>query len=343
MKWKNGAMAMVGIAALLGGAAVFKMLAPNRYGLPEIEVVEPGASGRRIANDGLFGNFFPASGGSASTTSGTGFDPGPHAAVLLLGGSEGGLGGGTHHMALALQKEGFAVFQLAYFGAPGQTDALERIPLELFDRGLDWLKAQPGVDPTRIAVMGASKGAEAALLVASRRPDLRAAVVGMPTSVAWNGVNWASGGQSQYASWTASGREVATMPFGDWNQAEGIISVYRTVEDPAQQAKAKSAAIPVERARAAVLLVCGEAETMWPACPMARQVVARSTARSGPPVTVLGYEDAGHFVFGPPIARDHPFYARLDAYGGSVEGNAAARADSWPRVIAFLKQAMAAS
>lgn len=331
MKWKNGLMAAAGIAALLGGAAVFKAFAPERYGLPEIEVLPPGATGERISGGGLFGNYFPASG------------PGPRTAVLLLGGSEGGLGGGTHFTALALQKEGFAVLHLAYFGAPGQTDALERIPLELFDQGLDWLKAQPEVDPARITVMGASKGAEAALLVASRRPDLSAVVAGMPTSVAWNGVNWASGGQSEHASWTTGGLEVATMPFGDWNQAEGIISVYRTVEDPAQQAAAPRAAIPVERARAAVLLVCGEAETMWPACPMARQVAARSRARSGPPVTVLAYRDAGHFVFGPPIGRDHPFYPRLGTYGGSVEGNAAARADSWPKVVAFLRQVEARS
>lgn len=332
MKPKNLIAAAAGMIALLGAAALFKNLAPDRYGLPEIELLSPGPTGERIEEGELFGNFFPSLASS-----------GPQPAVLLLGGSEGGLGGGAHHMALALQQEGFVVFHLAYFGAPGQADALERVPLELFDKGLDWLKGQPDVDPARIAVMGASKGAEAALLVASRRPDLVAVVAGMPTSVAWNGVNWASGGQSERASWTADGKEVPTMPFGDWNQAEGIISVYRTVEDPAQHAAAARAAIPVERAGAGVLLVCGEAETMWPACPMARQVAARTRARSGPEVTVLAYKDAGHFVFGPPIARDHPIYPRLGAYGGSAQGNAAARADSWPKVMAFLRRAMAAT
>lgn len=329
MSWKNGVMVTAGLAALLGGAALFKSLAPARYGLPGIELLAPGATGARIAQRDLFGNYFPARG------------TGPHPAVLLLGGSEGGLGGGAHHMALALQKEGFAVLHLAYFGAPRQGDALEHIPLERFDHGLEWLKTRPGVDPQRIAVMGASKGAEAALLVASRRADLRAVVAGMPTSVAWNGVNWASGGQSKRASWTAGGKGVPAMPFGDWDQADGIISVYRTVTDPARHADAARAAIPIERARAEMLLVCGEAETMWPACPMARQLAARSKVRSGPAVTVLAYKDAGHFVFGPPIARDHPFYSRLGAYGGSVAGNAAARADGWPRVVAFLRRALA--
>lgn len=54
-------------------------------------------------------------------------------------------------------------------------------------------------------------------------------------------------------------------------------------------------------------------------------------------------KDAGHFVFGPPIARDHRFYPRLGEYGSSMEGNAAAHADSWPKVVAFLRRAFAQS
>jgi hypothetical protein len=127
------------------------------------------------------------------------------------------------------------------------------------------------------------------------------------------------------------------MPFASWDPVEGVISVYRSVEDPNQKDAAARAAIPIEQAQAATLLVCGEAETMWPACPMARNVQTRSQARSGPPVTVLAYADAGHLLFGPPIPKNASFYANLGQYGGSVEGNAAARVDSWPRVLAFLK------
>lgn len=152
-------------------------------------------------------------------------------------------------MALALQPEGFSVLQMAYFGAPGQPVALERIPLELFDKGLDWLKAQPDVDQRKIAALGASKGAEAALLVATRRPDLRAVVAGMPTSVVWKGINWASDGQSPYSSWTVADQEIPTMPYSLWNPAEGIISVYRSVEDPSLSEQADNAAIPIEQAQ----------------------------------------------------------------------------------------------
>lgn len=319
----------IGLAVVVGlfvaGAAAFQFLVPANFWMPEIEVAEPGPTGVRVAGNGLFGNYFPARG------------EGRHPAILLLGGSEGGLARGVQKMAQSLQAEGFSVLHLGYFGVPGTPDSLERIPLEVFDRGIAWLVAQPGVDGDRVALVGGSKGAEAVLLAATRNDRLRAVVAGMPTSVVWKGINWSRGGQSPYSSWTSGGVELPTMPYAGWNMSDGIISVYRSVENPALRADAERAAIPIERARAALLLVCGEAETMWPACPMSRLIEARAAKRGGPRVQVLAYRDAGHLLFGPPIPQTNSFYENLDMFGGTVEGNAAARIDSWPRVIAFLK------
>ena len=115
------------------------------------------------------------------------------------------------------------------------------------------------------------------------------------------------------------------MPFSSWNASYGIISVYRTIEDPTQRANADRASIPIERASARIMLVCGEAETMWPACPMSRVLVERSAERSGPSISVLAYQDAGHFIFGSALTPGAAFYDRLDMFGGSVKGNATAR------------------
>lgn len=325
MRRRFGRRIAVIAVLLVAAAAAFPFLVPVSFWMPEVEVREPGPTGLRVDRDGLFGNYYPARGA------------GPHPGVLLLGGSEGGLNSGVRQMALVLQAEGFSVLQLGFFGVPGTPADLERIPLERFDRGLDWLAVQPGVDAQRLALMGASKGAEAALLVASRNPRLRAVVAGVPSSVVWSGINWSRGGQSLHSSWTVGGKELATMPYGQWSMSEGIISVYRSVEDPGKHALAERAAIPIERARASVMLVCGEAETMWPSCPMSRALAARSGQRGGPRVEILSYRDGGHLVFGPPVPRTSPFYNRLDMFGGTVEGNAGARIDSWPRAVAFLK------
>ena len=79
----------------------------------------------------------------------------------MLGGSEGGLGAGAARVARAIAEHGYAVLQLAYFGAPGLPKQLQLIPLEYFKTAIDWLAAQPGVDPRR---MGCK-----ALLLAERR------------------------------------------------------------------------------------------------------------------------------------------------------------------------------
>lgn len=62
---------------------------------------------------------------------------------------------------------------------------------------------------------------------------------------------------------------------------------------------------------------------------MARQIEQRVTCAN-----LARHADAGHAVFGLPMALDDP---RLTAQGGTPKGAAAARADSWQKAIAFLK------
>ena len=59
-------------------------------------------------------------------------------------------------------------------------------------------------------------------------------------------------------------------------------------------------------------------------------------------VTHLAYADAGHAVFGAPVRADTPGLERVLSVGGTIEGLVAARADGWPRVLAFLKDTLAA-
>ena len=106
--------------------------------------------------------------------------PGP--GVLLLGGSEGGLNGSLPASLLA--SHGYPALDLAYFAEPGLPQELKDIRLEYFQRALKWLGSQPAVDPERIVILGASRGAKAALPVASTYPDLAHGVIAyVPSSV----------------------------------------------------------------------------------------------------------------------------------------------------------------
>ena len=82
-------------------------------------------------------------------------------------------------VAPPLHAAGFAVL-LIDARCHGDSDDEDFTSLPRFaediETGLDWLKQQPGVDSARLAVMGHSVGAGAALLCAARRTDVRAVV-----------------------------------------------------------------------------------------------------------------------------------------------------------------------
>src|SRR4029079_12047523 len=112
---------------------------------------------------------------------------GPYPGVLVLGGSDGGI---PEYFLRLPVPEGFACLALAYFATPDTQPALVEVPLERIERGLRWMLAQPAVAARygRIAVVGASKGGELALLVAATSPDLVGPVVAYtPSAVVWAG------------------------------------------------------------------------------------------------------------------------------------------------------------
>lgn len=329
-RWRTPLLVTVVLGAAMAGLA-FSGLGghPEPIPAPPVELASPGPTGVRLEEAGLLGNYFPAPDRGGSVP-----------AILLLGGSEGGLSVGMVRMALALQAEGYSVLQLAYHRALGVSPTLEEVPLELFDRAIAWLARQPGVAPGAIGVVGISKGAEAALLVASRNGRVRAVIAGQPSSVAWPGVNWDRLGQPARASWSAAGQPVPVMPFGAMGMGGGALALY--TNGLSQRKRYRDAIIPIERARAAILLPCGGRDTLWPSCTMAQQVRARAEAgTAGPRVTVLEAPDAGHASFGLPMPADSPNLHYLAMFGGSVAANQAARVHSWAQALAFLRAELA--
>ncbi len=204
MGWKRKAGIGCGLIVLLLVAAVGAAFYFRLF-VPAVQVAEPGPTGRRVGDDGLLGNYYPGRGA------------GRRPALLVLGGSEGGIGEGSKRLALALQAEGFSVLTLSYHRAPGQSPHLELIPLETFANAISWLQRQAEVDPARIGIIGVSKGAEAALLAATRDQRIRAVVAGAPSSVAWQGASFDRDG-SFASSWTARGRPLEHLRYGRWRR-----------------------------------------------------------------------------------------------------------------------------
>ena len=288
--------------------------------VPPVQVAAPGDTGRRITDAGLLGNYFPARGRAP--------------AVLLLGGSEGGLGPDWTNLSKAMQSEGFSVLQLSYFRAPEQNTRLELIPLEYFATALRWLRQQPEVDPARVAIVGFSKGAEAALLVAVRHPDVKAIVAAMPSSVVWPGIAWEETTRPMSSSWSEDRKPLPHLPHVPFDANKGGTMADNYAASLSAFARHPEAIIPVERIAGRLMLVCAEDDRISPSCPMTRQIEQRLLAYGRPSALVLAYKAAGHPAFGLPLPSANP---RLTNAGGTTEGTNAARADSWKRALAFLK------
>ena len=307
------------LAAALCGAAV-----PVLAGQPAPPTAQAAAPGQpvEVRENGLIGVWYPPAPG------------GKRPAVLVLGGSEGGLAGG-YYLGAKLAAQGYAVFGPAYFGLEGLPANLQDVPLEYFTKAIDWLRAQPGVDPDRIAVYGISKGGELALLVATRHPELKAVVAGDPSSVVWQGINLKD--FTPHSSWDENGQPV---PYAPYDFTGGFTSIYNLYAGGLKHMDAHAdAIIPVEKINGPVLLISGQADTLWPSAEMANQVIARLDAHGFKPLHVhLSYPDAGHAAPVPP--SDDPRTNAIEAFGGTHEGNAKARADMWKEVLAFLDRSL---
>ena len=295
----------------------------------------PGVEGRDVRERGLVGKMFEPAGA------------GPHQAVLVLGGSGGGLGW-SHEMAALLASHGFAALALAYFAAEGLPSTLDRIPLEYFGTALAWLEAQPCVASDRIAVCGCSRGGELALLLGASFPGIKAVVAYVPSGIAWPAYP-ASG----HGAWTRKGEEIShatTLTHEEWDEAlangtatkDSFDWYLLPLRDPDYVARTS---IPVETINGPVLMISGDADGLWPSTALTEFAVRRF-AQMGFPHRVehLRYEDAGHGIAWPngpttTLKSRHPVSGEDMDMGGTPQGTAHARQDSWPRVLAFLREA----
>jgi dienelactone hydrolase len=128
--------------------------------------------------------------------------------VVTFGGSEGGA---DYARAHDLAGRGHEVYALFFFGQEGQPAALEQVPLEFFGEVAERI-AQDQARPGPLTVIGSSKGAELALLLAEHHPQIDNVVLFAPSMYAFQGLGSGWPGTS---SWSLGGEEVPYLSFED--------------------------------------------------------------------------------------------------------------------------------
>ena len=276
----------------------------------------------------------------------------PRPVIVVLHGADGGVDA-SRRFGAKLASLGYAVVGLPYYspdwGAYGPPKAIPELPGSFIDIRIDqiselrdWLKTRPDVDADRLALFGGSKGAEFALIAASRYPWITSVVAMAPSDLVWEG--WglemveAEGTRS---SFSFQGQPLPFMPyvgFVDGLLAGPNANLLKIHDDgrAAHPDREAAARIPVENFPGAVLLIAGDADREWRSGQMARNIVASRRA-AGRETDLLIYSEAGHDVGGDGWA---PVTGGVARGGGSAQANARAQADAWPRVVAFLERTL---
>ncbi|HUF32141.1 MAG TPA: acyl-CoA thioester hydrolase/BAAT C-terminal domain-containing protein [Acidimicrobiales bacterium] len=257
-------------------------------------------------------------------------DMDPVAGVLVIAGSSGRV---DNSRARLFAEAGCAAATLRYFGGSGQAPGICEIPLKTFVLALDVLVEHA---PSRLGIVGTSKGAEAALAVAVRDARVNVVVGFAPTSVTWGNLGAGHDGnlRPQRSSWTWQGKPLPFVNYDDdWPVPPEPIAYRPMYEhslrvDPVQ---AERAALRVEDSPARLVLVAGDDDQLWPSDLFARQLAER---RQGRDVDIIIGRGAGHHARlpGEPAVEPSSEMAR----GGNPSADAALGERAWPQILEVL-------
>jgi dienelactone hydrolase len=281
-----------------------------------------------IRDNGLVATFFDHESGAR---------PG----VIIVSGSGGGL---AEDQPALLASRGYAVLSLAYFGMAGVSADLTNIPLEYFGRAIAWMLVHKSIDRERVAVMGASRGGELALLLGATFPTIKAVVAYVPSGLIWPGLS-ATLTTEISPAWTADGKGLAFMPSPPFDpEVWGKVPVALTPtfhKAMSMRPREEWPEIEVEKTAGPILMFSGSDDQMWPSLTLADIAAQRLLRRNfGHRFEHITYAGAGHlfrFPYAPVISEIfHPVVRVTMALGGEAVANAAAERDSWERLLGFL-------
>ncbi len=251
--------------------------------------------------------------------------------VITLGGSERDC---NYMQAVRLGQQGYEVAALFYFGQEEQPAMLNRVPIEFFSEFLDYAEQQQ-IPLSPLTLVGGSKGAELAMVLAERFEEVDHLVLYAPSAYVFQEMDF----QHAASSWTWKGEELPFISYEDISAAADLSMLSALVfgypmelrpmyESALERSEDMEAArLRLQDFEGHMLLFAGAKDALWPSDTMGRTICDAHS----PQAELILYPNAGH-SFGPLTTSGGL------VLGGSVQDNESAGRDSEVRLLEFLMQ-----
>ena len=263
--------------------------------------------------------------------------------IVILPGSGNGLLPARELEGLV--QEGYDVFSVAYQGQKLLPKRINRIPIEYLKKCIDW--AQTKNEGTRkIILLGISRGAELALLYASKFDNIDGLIGYSPSNIVLPDHVGVDDTMPLLSSWTYQGRDIPFANIKRFDDEAGKI-MYKKYIDPILKNRVNSSEgfIDVSKIKCPTLLLSGKADLVWPSYEMSEMMVEETKGLNT--IKSIGYENAGHqflwFSEGEPTRVATSQSLRLTGikkhrflYGGTEEGTKKAMIESRKEVLKFI-------
>ena len=268
--------------------------------------------------------------------------------VLLLNGSGGGV---RRYAAARLASHGHPTFAFAIYNYADLPKTLKNYPIERIRDGARWLAQRAGVD--RVAIMGVSRGSEAAAHAAINFPEIFSGVILSVPSHLREGGALGPDAATGDSAWTIDGKPLAVTDLGFTFDDPRIFEAAK--ELPGFNASAMSLSVwgsedleaefgtAYEAIDVPVLVLAGAEDGIWPSWISAERIRQRMAgAGKGDLVDVRVYPGAGHSLvsvgFGGPssVFAYNPSLKGFMDFGGTPNGNCDAGFESSRAIVEFL-------
>lgn len=197
--------------------------------------------------------------------------------IVAFGGGDGGNDWERNYLKDkrdSLLAHGFAVLAIGYFKTENSPGSLDRISLNaIADTILSIARRTPQIDTTRIILMGASKGGELVLNLASRFSCFKGVIALSTSHVSFPALTLSA----NTSSWMYHDKEVTYVPAPFktiWPALKrNLLSAFSMMlENTAAVAQAE---IEVEKINGPILILSADQDEQWPATKMSHQLVER--------------------------------------------------------------------